>query len=58
MYTPIQKAPQNMMWCFDKDNNYKMKVLISIRPEWMCKILNGEKTIEIRKKVLRGMLDD
>ena len=58
MYTPIQKAPQNMMWCFDKDNNYKMKVLISIRPEWIWKILMKEKTIEIRKKVLRGMLDD
>lgn len=58
MYTPIQKAPQNMMWCFDKDNDYKMKVLISIRPEWLCKILNKEKTIEIRKKVLKGMCDD
>ena len=31
-------------------------VLISIRPEWLCKILNGEKTIEIRKKVLKEML--
>ena len=25
-------------------------VLISIKPEWVAKILNGEKTIEIRKK--------
>lgn len=25
------------------------KILISIRPEWVVKILNGEKTIEIRK---------
>lgn len=25
-------------------------VLISIRPEWCEKILNGEKTVEIRKK--------
>ena len=24
-------------------------ILISIRPEWVAKILNGEKTIEIRK---------
>lgn len=26
-----------------------MAILISIRPEWVAKILNGEKTIEIRK---------
>lgn len=25
-------------------------ILMSIRPEWVAKILNGEKTIEIRKK--------
>lgn len=25
-------------------------ILMSIRPQWLCKILNGEKTIEIRKK--------
>ena len=31
-------------------------VLISIRPEWLCKILNGEKTIVVRKKVLKEML--
>lgn len=24
-------------------------ILISIKPEWVCKILNGEKTIEVRK---------
>lgn len=52
----ITKAPQNMMWCYDrKGNRY---ALISIRPQWLCKILNGEKTIEIRKKVLKGMLED
>lgn len=55
-YTPIQKAPQNMMWCFDRRGN--RYALISIRPEWLCKILNEEKTIEIRKKVLKGMCDD
>ena len=27
----------------------KRAILISIRPEWVAKILNGEKTIEIRK---------
>ena len=33
-------------------------ILISIQPQWLCKILNGEKTIEVRKKVLRGMLEN
>lgn len=52
----ITRAPQNMQWCFDRFGN--RYALISIRPEWLCKILNGEKTIEIRKKVLKGMCDD
>ena len=26
-------------------------ILISIRPEWVAKILNGEKTVEIRKSI-------
>lgn len=50
----VEKAPQNMMKVYDKDGN--KYVLISIRPEWACKILNGEKTIEVRRKVLKEML--
>lgn len=50
---PLTNAPQNMMWVWLEDTQY---CLISIRPEWVCKILNGEKTIEVRKKVLKGML--
>jgi len=38
-----------------KVNEY---VLISIQPQWLCKILNGEKTIEVRKKVLKEMLNN
>ena len=54
--TPITKAPQNMMYAYDNElNKY---ILISIRPEWLCKILNGEKTIEVRKKVLKEMLNN
>lgn len=50
----VEKAPQNMMYCYDEfGNDY---ILISIHPEWLCKILNGEKTIEVRKKILRGMI--
>lgn len=50
-----KKAPQNMMRVIDAygDDEY---ILISVRPEWLCKILNGEKTIEVRKKVLKEML--
>ena len=57
-YNYIENAPQNMMYAYDVKsfNNFEKKVLISIRPEWLCKILNGEKTIEVRKKVLKEML--
>lgn len=50
----LSKAPQNMMYVELDDIKY---ILISIRPEWLCKILNGDKTIEIRKKVLKEMLE-
>lgn len=50
----IEKAPQNMCRVLTK-NGYSY-ILISIKPEWLCKILNEEKTIEIRKKVLKEML--
>lgn len=51
----IDKAPQNMCKIYDEQEN--MYVLISVRPEWLCKILNGEKTIEVRRKVLKGMME-
>lgn len=52
----IEKAPQNMRMVL----NEKLEdcILISIRPEWLCKILNGEKNIEVRKKVLKEMLNN
>ena len=49
----LSKAPQNMMYVELDDIRH---ILISIKPEWLCKILNGEKTIEIRKKVLKEMI--
>ena len=53
-YQQVMKAPQNMMYAYDNElNKY---ILISIQPQWLCKILNGEKTIEIRKKVLKEMI--
>lgn len=52
----IEKAPQNMCRVVDK---YRLiftpneqYVLISIQPQHLCKILNGENTIEVRRKVL------
>ena len=49
----LSKAPQNMMYVELDDIKY---ILISIHPEWLVKILNKEKTIEVRKKVLKEML--
>ena len=54
-YENVMKAPQNMMKVCEWD--IQDNILISIRPEWLCKILNGEKTIEVRKKVLKEMLE-
>jgi hypothetical protein len=55
---PITKAPQNMMWIWIKENGkWEKRLLISVRPQWLCKILNKEKDIEIRRKVLKGMCD-
>jgi len=52
----LGNAPQNMMKCCEIKYFIKDYILISIRPEWLCKILNNEKTIEVRKKVLKEML--
>lgn len=50
----IEKAPQNMMYAYDNDGN--KYIVISIKPQWMCLILNRIKDIEIRKKVLKEMI--
>ena len=43
-----------MMYAYDSGGN--KYILISIKSQFLRKILNGEKTIEIRKKVLKDML--
>lgn len=53
----LEKAPQNMMYCYGNNTGEKY-ILISIHPEWLAKILNGEKTIEVRKKVLKEMMQN
>lgn len=58
----LKKAPQNMQrvstcdWEYGTYNPNDIAVLISIQPQWLCKILNGEKTIEVRKKILNNMI--
>ena len=53
----VSKAPQNMMRVYKlKDIKWEEYILISIQPQWLCKILNGEKTIEVRKKILKEMI--
>ena len=65
-WKPIKKAPQNMMYAYEYIDNFgwtelvniinlNKNILISIQSKWIGKILNGEKTIEIRKKVLKEM---
>lgn len=48
----LGNAPQNMMYAYD---NGEKKILISIKPEWLVRILNRKKTIEVRKKILKEM---
>ena len=55
-FVETTKAPQNM--CYVYNSLGRRYVLISIRPEWLCKILNREKTIEVRKAILKEMIDD
>ena len=51
--TILRKAPRNMCYCYDMFE--EKHILISIRPEHLCKILNGEKTIEVRKQILKEL---
>lgn len=44
------KGPQNMCNVYDSKGNHY--ILISIQPQHLCRILNGHKTIEVRRKVL------
>lgn len=50
---PLVKAPQNMCHCYHwLGDEY---ILISIQPQHLVNILNGKKTIEIRKQILNVM---
>lgn len=55
----LTKSPQNMMKVKEFKNGMVTDyILISIKPQWLCKILNDEKIIEVRKKVLKEMLNN
>ncbi len=57
-YIPLDKAPQNMMrvWLFE-NSEWVMYILISIQSQWMCLILNRIKDVEVRKVVLKEMIN-
>lgn len=54
----LKKAPQNMRYCYDMISYdvTRKNILISIQPQWLCKILNKEKNVEVRRVVLKEML--
>lgn len=47
------KAPQS--WCYAEFKDERC-IIISIKPEWVEKILSGEKTIEIRKTAPKELM--
>ena len=49
----LLKAPQNMCNAYDVYKNHY--ILISIQPKELCRILNGEQIILIKKQVLNCM---
>lgn len=58
IFKPIKRAPQNMMKVYYGDGEIISEeeyILISIKPQYLVHILNGEKTIEVRKKILNSL---
>ena len=61
---PLTKAPQNMMrvsvnhWDYATYNPDDIRILISIQSQWMCLILNHIKDVEVRRVVLKEMLNN
>ena len=48
----FRHIPRNMCYAYDEKESY---ILISVKPEEACRILNGKQTILIRKKILKKM---
>lgn len=63
---PITNLPKNMMYCWTLQLSHNVifngffqkNILVPVHPKLLCKILNGEKTIEVRKKVLKEMVEN
>jgi hypothetical protein len=53
-YQEVVRTPHNMMKVCEWD--LEDKILIPLKPKDLCKVLNKEKTIIIKKKVLKEML--
>lgn len=51
-YRELRKAPQNMCYVGFKGQKY---ILIPIKSQYLVHILNGEKTIEVRRKILNAL---
>lgn len=56
----IEKEPRNMTICYsgfasERINIYEKCVLIPVKPEQLASILNGTKTTELRKRILKDM---
>lgn len=49
---PLTRAPQSWMWAW---LNGKRVILMSIQSQWAEKIMNGKKTIEVRKTAPKEM---
>lgn len=49
----LKRAPQNMCYCYDENGN--KCILLSIHPEPLRDIVNGKKTIEVRRKILKEL---
>lgn len=49
----VKRAPQNMMYVYNRFGN--RYILLPIKPQYLVHILNGEKTIEVRRKILNAL---
>lgn len=59
-FKTLYKAPQNMMVVYDlnhESGKVVKYILISVKSKYACDILNKIKTLELRKKVLKEMLN-
>lgn len=57
---PLEFVPKNMIYCFDeicKKFLNETMIMMTVNAVDLCEILNGNKTIEFRKRVLKPLKD-